>query len=83
LLEHDGPTQAIFAEVKAHLSGKGIALRSDTLIDATEPPRTPTRLWVLSTTMFSHISIDRVARVVKTPKANRQYRIHRASTRHC
>ena len=35
LLERHGLTQAIFADVNAHLSDKGITLRSGTLIDAT------------------------------------------------
>ena len=35
LLERHGLTQAIFAEVNAHLSDKGITLRSGTLVDAT------------------------------------------------
>jgi IS5 family transposase len=35
LLERHGLTEAIFAEVNAHLAGKGITLRSGTLVDAT------------------------------------------------
>ena len=35
LLERHGLTQAIFAEVNAHLADKGITLRSGTLVDAT------------------------------------------------
>ena len=35
LLERHGLTQAIFADVKAHLADKGITLRSGTLVDAT------------------------------------------------
>ena len=35
LLERLGLTEAIFAEVNAHLSDKGITLRSGTLVDAT------------------------------------------------
>ena len=35
LLEQHGLTEAIFAEVNAHLAGKGITLRSGTLVDAT------------------------------------------------
>jgi IS5 family transposase len=35
LLERHGLTEAIFADVNAHLSDKGITLRSDTLVDAT------------------------------------------------
>ncbi|WP_442935579.1 IS5 family transposase [Nitratireductor sp. CH_MIT9313-5] len=35
LLERHGLTQAIFADVNAHLSDKGITLRSGTLVDAT------------------------------------------------
>lgn len=35
LLERHGLTEAIFAEVNAHLADKGISLRSGTLVDAT------------------------------------------------
>jgi IS5 family transposase len=35
LLERHGLTEAIFADVNAHLAGKGITLRSGTLVDAT------------------------------------------------
>lgn len=35
LLERNGLTEAIFAEVNAHLADKGISLRSGTLVDAT------------------------------------------------
>ena len=35
LLERHGLTEAIFADVNAHLSDKGITLRSGTLVDAT------------------------------------------------
>ena len=35
LLERHGLTEAIFAEVNAHLTDKGITLRSGTLVDAT------------------------------------------------
>ena len=35
LLERHGLTEAIFAEVNAHLADKGITLRSGTLVDAT------------------------------------------------
>ncbi|SFL66405.1 Transposase domain [Loktanella salsilacus] len=35
LLEQHGLTEAIFAEVNAHLADKGITLRSGTLVDAT------------------------------------------------
>ncbi|MEQ8929373.1 MAG: IS5 family transposase [Silicimonas sp.] len=35
LLEQHGLTEAIFAEVNGHLAGKGITLRSGTLVDAT------------------------------------------------
>ena len=35
LLERHGLTQAVFAEVNAHLADKGITLRSGTLVDAT------------------------------------------------
>jgi IS5 family transposase len=35
LLERHGLTEAIFAEVNAHLAAKGITLRSGTLVDAT------------------------------------------------
>lgn len=35
LLERHGLTEALFAEVNAHLSDKGIGLRSGTLVDAT------------------------------------------------
>lgn len=35
LLERHGRTEAIFADVNAHLSDKGITLRSGTMIDAT------------------------------------------------
>ncbi len=35
LLERHGLTEAIFAEVSAHLADKGITLRSGTLVDAT------------------------------------------------
>jgi transposase, IS5 family len=35
LLERQGLTEAIFAEVNAHLADKGITLRSGTLVDAT------------------------------------------------
>jgi transposase, IS5 family len=35
LLERHGLTQALFAEVNAHLADKGITLRSGTLVDAT------------------------------------------------
>ncbi len=35
LLERHGMTEAIFAEVSAHLADKGITLRSGTLVDAT------------------------------------------------
>ncbi len=40
LLERHGLTEAIFAEVNAHLADKGITLRSGTLVDATiiDPP---------------------------------------------
>jgi hypothetical protein len=43
LLERHGLTEAIFADVNAHLSNKGISLRSGTLVDATiidAPPST-------------------------------------------
>ena len=39
LLERHGLTQAIFAEVNAHLADKGISLRSGTLVDVSR--RTP------------------------------------------
>jgi hypothetical protein len=35
LLQRHGLTEALFAEVKAHLADKGITLRSGTLVDAT------------------------------------------------
>ena len=35
LLERHGLTEAIFADVNAHLADKGITLRSGTLVDAT------------------------------------------------
>ena len=35
LLERQGLTEAIFADVNAHLAEKGIGLRSGTLVDAT------------------------------------------------
>jgi IS5 family transposase len=39
LLERHGPTEAIFADVNAHLADKGITLRSGTLVDVSG--RTP------------------------------------------
>jgi len=45
LLERHGLTEAIFANVNAHLADKGITLRSGTLVDATIIDRKPMPRW--------------------------------------
>ena len=45
ILEPHGLTEAIFADVNAHLADKGITLRSGTLVDATIIDRKPMPRW--------------------------------------